>query len=104
MQLRFISKGKYTFLNERAAKVLGAAKPEDLIGRPIFDFIHPESRKDLEDRLKELSAADGMSAPLITEKFIRTDGTTVTLKAMAIRFDDNGIPALRVAFREIPTQ
>ncbi len=95
--------GKITFLNERAAKVLGAAKPEDLIGRPIFDFIHPESRKDLEDRLKELSATEGMSAPVITEKFIRTDGTTVTVEVMAIRFDDNGIPAYRVAFREIPS-
>jgi PAS domain S-box-containing protein len=95
--------GKITFLNERAAKVLGAAKPEDLIGRPIFDFIHPESRKDLEDRLKELSATEGMSAPLITEKFIRTDGSTVTVEVMAISFDDNGIPASRVAFREIST-
>ena len=88
-------KGKITFLNERAAKVLGAAKPEDLIGRPIFDFIHPESRKDLEDRLKELSATEGMSAPLITEKFIRTDGSTVTVEVMAISFDDNGIPAFQ---------
>jgi PAS domain S-box-containing protein len=96
-------KGKITFLNERAAKVLGAAKPEDLIGRPIFDFIHPESRKNLEDRLKELSATEGMSAPLITEKFILIDGSTVTIEVMAISFDDNGIPAFQVAFREIST-
>jgi PAS domain S-box-containing protein len=96
-------KGKITFLNERAAKVLGAAKTEDLIGRPIFDFIHPESRKNLEDRLKELSATEGMSAPLITEKFIRIDGSTVTIEVMAISFDDNGIPAFQVAFREIST-
>jgi PAS domain S-box-containing protein len=96
-------KGKITFLNERAAKVLGAAKPEDLIGRPIFDFIHTESRKNLEDRLKELSATEGMSAPLITEKFIRIDGSTVTIEVMAISFDDNGIPAFQVAFREIST-
>ena len=32
--------GKITFLNDRALKILGAAKPEDLIGRSIFDFIH----------------------------------------------------------------
>jgi PAS domain S-box-containing protein len=92
--------GKITFLNERAAKVLGAAKPEDLTGRPIFDFIHPDSRRDLEDRLKEMSAV-GMSVPVITEKFIRTDGSTVTVEIMAIRFEDNGIPAFRVAFREV---
>jgi hypothetical protein len=42
-----------------------------------------------------------MTAPVITEKFIRTDGSTVTVEVMAIRFEDNGIPAFRVAFREI---
>ena len=96
--------GKITFLNNRAVEILGAAKPEDLIGRSIFDFIHPDSRKDLEDRVRKLGIAEGMPAPLITEKFIQTDGTTVTIEVMAIRFDDNGIPAYRVAFREIPSQ
>jgi PAS domain S-box-containing protein len=96
--------GKITFLNNRAVEILGAAKPEDLIGRSIFDFIHPDSRKVLEDRVRKLGIAEGMPAPLITEKFIRTDGRTVTIEVMAIRFDDNGIPAYRVAFREIPSQ
>jgi PAS domain S-box-containing protein len=96
--------GKITFLNNRAVEILGAAKPEDLIGRSIFDFIHPDSRKVLEDRVRKLGIAEGMPAPLITEKFIRTDGTKVTIEVMAIRFDDNGIPAYRVAFREIPSQ
>jgi len=95
--------GKITFLNERAAKILGAAKPEDLLGRSIFDFIHPESRKDLEDRVRELGDADGMAAPVIIEKFFRTDGSTVIVEVMAIIFDDHGIPAFRVAFREIST-
>jgi len=95
--------GKIAYLNERAAKILGAARPEDLVGRPIFDFIHPESRRDLEDRVRELGDAEGMSAPVITEKFFRTDGSTITVEVMAISFDDNGIPAFRVAFREIST-
>ena len=93
--------GKIVFLNERAAKILGAAKPEDLTGRPIFDFIHPDSRKDLEDRVRKLGTAEGMAVPVIIEKFIRTDGTAVTVEVMAISFEDNGIPAFRVAFREI---
>jgi PAS domain S-box-containing protein len=96
--------GKIAFLNERAAKILGAARPEDLTGRSIFDFIHPESRKDLQNRIGKLSTAPGNSVPVITEKFFRTDGTTVTVEVMAISFNDNGIPAFRVAFREIGAQ
>jgi PAS domain S-box-containing protein len=93
--------GKIAFLNERAAKILGAARPEDLMGKSIFEFIHPDSRKDLEHRIQKLRSDQGTPVPAITEKFIRTDGSTVTVEVIAISFNDNGTPAFRVAFREI---
>ena len=93
--------GKIAFLNDRAAKILGAARPEDLMGKSIFEFIHPDSRKDMEDRIQKLTGDQGSLVPVITEKFIRTDGSTVTVEVLAISFDDNGTPAFRVAFREI---
>ncbi len=93
--------GKIAFLNDRAAKILGAARPEDLIGKSIFEFIHPDSRKDLEDRIQKLRVDQGTPVPVINEKFIRTDGSTVSVEVLAISFDDNGTPAIRVAFREI---
>jgi len=93
--------GKIAFLNDRAAKILGAAEPEDLVGKSIFEFIHPDSRKDLEDRIQKLRGDQGTPVPVINEKFIRTDGSTVSVEVLAISFDDNGTPAFRVAFREI---
>jgi len=93
--------GKIAFLNEKAAKILGAVSAEELIGRSIFDLIHPDSLKDLENRLQSLSSAKGKPVPILTEKFFRLDGTTVTVEVMAIGFDDNDKPAVRVAFREI---
>jgi len=92
---------KIVFLNERAVKILGAIAPEDLIGKSIFDFIHPVSRKDLRDRMRKLSADPNIPVPVITEKFFRTDGIVVTVEVMAVRFVDNGSPAVRVVFREI---
>jgi len=92
---------KIAYLNRRAAEILGAASPEELIGRPIFDLIHPDSRRDLEERLQNLSSAEKNPVPILTEKFFRVNGTIVTVEVMAIRFDDNGIPAIKVAFREI---
>jgi len=93
--------GKIAFLNDRAAKILGAARPEDLIGKSIFEFIHPDSRNDLEERVQKLTGDRGTPVTVIAEKFIRTDGTTVTVEVLAISFNDNGIPAFQVAFREI---
>jgi PAS domain S-box-containing protein len=93
--------GKIAFLNDRAAKILGASRPEDLMGKSIFEFIHPDSRKEMEDRIQKLTGDQGTTVPVITEKFIRTDGSTITVEVLAISFDDNDIPAFRVAFREI---
>ncbi|HWS21606.1 MAG TPA: PAS domain S-box protein, partial [Methanoregula sp.] len=92
---------KIAFLNERAAKILGAGKPEDLIGRSIFQFIHPDSRKDLEDRIRQINTEPDKPAPIMREKFFRMDGTVTTVDVIAIRFNDNGVPAIKVAFREV---
>jgi PAS domain S-box-containing protein len=96
--------GKIASVNEKAARILGAARPEDLEGKSIFEFIHPDSCKDLEDRLQKLTNDLGMIVPVIIEKFIRTDGSTVIVEVFATSFDDNGTPAFRVAFREITSQ
>jgi PAS domain S-box-containing protein len=54
---------KIAYLNKRAAEILGAASPEDLIDRPIFDLIHTESRRGLEDRLQKLNTDPGFLCP-----------------------------------------
>jgi len=63
-------------------------------------LIYPDSRRDLEDRLRKLNTDPGIPVPVTTERFCRVNGTIVTVEVMAIRFDDNGTPAVRVAFRE----
>ena len=92
---------KIAFLNERAVKILGASKSADMIGRSIFEFIHPDSRKHLEDRIQQMTAAPNDPVPVIREKFFRMDGTVATVDVMAMRLNDKGVPAVRVAFREV---
>jgi len=92
---------KVSYLNEKAAKILGAATPQDLIGRSIFDLIHPDSRRDIEERIKKMNTDHSVPSPVLREKFFRVDGTTVTVEVMAMSFYDNGVPAIQVVFREI---
>ena len=92
---------KIAFLNEKAAKILGAATPQDLIGRSIFDLIHPDSRKDIEERIKKMNTDHRVPVPVLREKFLRVDGTPVTVDVMAMSFFDNDAPAIQVVFREI---
>jgi PAS domain S-box-containing protein len=94
--------GKIVSVNERAAQIVGAASPHDLTGRPIFDLISPDSRKDVEERIGTITADPSQPAPALREKLVRLDGTTVTVEVMAMRIIDNGLPAIRVMFREVP--
>ncbi len=94
--------GKIAFLNERAARILGAATPEDLTGKAITDLIHPDSRRDLEERLQAMARDPAKPAPVLREKFFRTDGSVVTVDVMAVRSLENGQPAVKVWFREVP--
>jgi PAS domain S-box-containing protein len=95
---------KIAFLNEKAAKILGAASPQDLIGRSILDIVHPDSIRDVVDRVQKISTDSGAPVPVIPEKFLRVDGITVNVEVMAISFEDNGLPAVQVAFREITSR
>jgi PAS domain S-box-containing protein len=93
--------GKIVVANEAALAIAGVQLPEDLLGRSIYDFIHPVSRNIVEKRVAALENTDSMSVPLVREKFIRPDGRTVDVEVMATRFTEQGIPAIQVVFREI---
>jgi PAS domain S-box-containing protein len=95
---------KIAFINKRGAHILGAESPQDLVGRPIADLIHPDSRADIEERIRMTATAPSKPAPVLREPFLRVDGTVVTVEAMVVGTRDNGIPAVRVMFREVPVQ
>jgi PAS domain S-box-containing protein len=90
-----------TVANEAALAMAGAQSPDDLIGRSIFDFIHPDSRKIVEKRVAALKNTDSVILPCVREKFIRMDGGAVDVEVMASRVFDNGIPVTQVVFRKI---
>ena len=49
--------GKIVYANDTAAKLLGAASPEELTGRTMLDFVHKDYRETtqakVQHRLKE---------------------------------------------------
>ncbi len=79
------SEGKFEFLNMAGAKLFGATNPEELIGKPILQFIHPDYREKVEKGVRQLQE-EGKVASLIEEKFLRLDGTVVDVEAGSIPF------------------
>ena len=74
--------GKIIFVNQAAVKLSGAKSKEDIIGKNVLDFVHPDSHQLA---LQRISNMQGQSGPenLIEEKFIRLDGTAVDVETAA---------------------
>lgn len=90
----------FIHLNTPGAEMFGASRPDQLIGKPIFDFVHSDYLSLVQKRLDRLHAAsDGV--PLVEEKFIQLDGTTVDVEVAAVPIVYRGKPAIQTVIRNI---
>ncbi|OPY38208.1 MAG: Bacterioopsin transcriptional activator [Methanoregula sp. PtaU1.Bin051] len=93
--------GRIVLANDAALRIIGAAPDADLIGTPIFSFVHPDFRGLVAKRVEEMLTPPGRTVPLVEEKFIRLDGTFVDVEVMESATQHEGKPAVMVVFRDI---
>jgi two-component system cell cycle sensor histidine kinase/response regulator CckA len=91
--------GKIVYINAAGAELLGASSPEELFGKLILDFVHPDYLEMAKARM--LQTTEGGVAPLIEEKFIRLDGTSVDAEVVEIPITYRTQPAVQVVVRDI---
>jgi diguanylate cyclase (GGDEF)-like protein/PAS domain S-box-containing protein len=91
--------GRLVFLNSAAVRLLGAPSADALIGQPALELVHPDYRPLVEERMRRTSA--GHEAPLVEEKFLRLDGSSVDVEVAAMPFSHAGQPAVQVVVRDI---
>lgn len=72
--------GYIVFANPACVSLIGAKSEDELIGRHVMEFVHPDSRPTVIQRLQQLTE-DKESVPLIEEKFIRLDGQMIDVEA-----------------------
>jgi PAS domain S-box-containing protein len=93
------SDGKFVFMNRAGAKILGAANPEEFIGKRVLQIIHPDYHELVKERIR--MQEEGKAAPLIEEKLLRLDGTSVDVELTSIPFTYKGKPAMYGVFMDI---
>jgi PAS domain S-box-containing protein len=91
---------KFVYLNSAAFKLFGAKKPEQIIGRTILDFVHPDCRGAVKERIGALRAGQSV-VPLMELKYIRVDSSVVNVESTAIPFEYGGKPAIQVIARDV---
>jgi PAS domain S-box-containing protein len=94
--------GKILLANESACAIAGVQSPDELIGKPIDMFIHPDFHQVIRERIAKMLATPGTAMPLMRQTFLRINGEPVEVEVMATSYSDNGTPAFQVIFREIP--
>ncbi len=78
--------GRWTFVNNAARSIYGY-DPDEMLGRPIMDFIRPERVEGARQILSELR--DGKPRLSFETEHTRKDGTTVNLSFNAIPVRDD---------------
>lgn len=91
--------GQLVYANRQAFEMMGAKNPEDLIGKSALDFVHPDSRDVVRERMK--LAMQGFEVPTIEEKFVRLDGKVIDVETSAYPFSHQGMPAVQIISKDI---
>jgi diguanylate cyclase (GGDEF)-like protein/PAS domain S-box-containing protein len=92
--------GKVLYVNPAMIKMFGASSAQDLIGKSIFELIHPDYHQVVLDRMKK-NLSDGIAAPVIEEKFIKLDGTIIDVEVQGTAINYDGEPAFHASLRDI---
>jgi diguanylate cyclase (GGDEF)-like protein/PAS domain S-box-containing protein len=88
------------YANPAAIRMLGAKDARDLVGKSIFNMIHPDSREAVRERLKAGIEQIG-AMPMIEEKLIRLDGSTIDVEVQSTSVIYQGASVVQVAMRDV---
>ena len=95
--------GRYVFVNHTLVRTMGAQSADQLLGRKITDFVHPDSQAAVR-RQVAARQRDGDTSPALELVIVTLDGMTREVEALAIRTQWEGRPAHKVVFRDVGAQ
>jgi PAS domain S-box-containing protein len=94
------SEGRFVYVNPAGLNLLGAENPEDLLGRPILDIVHPDYRDLVTTRVRQMQEV-GEQVSLIEEKYVRLDGQIIDVEVTATPITYAGKQAVQTVVRDV---
>jgi PAS domain S-box-containing protein len=92
--------GKILYLNPAAVKLLGANSAQEMVGRLLMDFVHPDFREAVRMRVMRRQE-EGENPPTLEEKFQKVDGAVIDVEVTGMLISYEGQSAHQVALRDI---
>jgi two-component system, chemotaxis family, CheB/CheR fusion protein len=93
------AQGKVLYINPAGARLLGAAGPEELAGRSLFDFAPEHFHSEGQARLKTVEKGQP-TTPLVT-RLLRLDGSEVEAETFSTPIIFEGQPAAQTVIRDL---
>ncbi|KAA1248597.1 PAS domain S-box protein [Mycobacterium simiae] len=95
--------GRLVYVNPAGVKALAATSPDELLGRRITEFVHPNSVPDMMARIGSLRDLGDTSSPA-QETLLTLDGATLDVEATSALTVWNGDMAYLVVLRDLSRQ
>ena len=92
--------GRIVYANAAAVRMFGASDASQILGRSPLEFIAERSRALVELRIKQINSQGG-SVPAATEDWVRLDGSTFPVEAIAAAVPWRGGQGIQVVLRDI---
>jgi len=85
--------------NPACARLFGESDPEELIGRPILDFVDPSEHALTLERLDQVD--DGNRVPMRELRLRRLDGKNVVVESTNLPLVLDGLPAIQTILHDV---
>ncbi len=92
--------GTIIYANPASAGMFGAASAQDLVGRRLFDLIHPDFHAQALARRKNISER-GIGGPLAEMRYVALDGRIFDVETQSAPILFDGIPATQITAHDI---
>jgi PAS domain S-box-containing protein len=94
------SEDKIAFINDEGIRMVGAKNKEEIIGKSVLEFVHPDSLESIIQRMTEVTK-DKRASEIIEEKFIDINGAPFDVEIKAIPTLYEHKPAVQVIVHDI---
>ena len=94
------SEGRIVYVNTAGVKLLGAASPDEIIGKPALDLIHPDYQEIVRERV-QLVLTQGDKVDPIEEKIVCLDGRVMDAEVSGSFIFYQGKPSIQNVIRDI---
>jgi PAS domain S-box-containing protein len=98
--ITIIQNNNVVFVNKAAVTLMHAKNANELLGRPITDYIHPDGLAATMERIQRMWKGEPGQYP-IRDRYVRLDGVIIPVEVIAAPFIFQSRPAIQVLAQDI---